>query len=70
MVAAAMRRKHHHWRSTKMNGAQLGTGNELLLSPKIEITGKSAMVATAHILRKQNKIHRNEVLLNQTIATQ
>jgi hypothetical protein len=55
---------------TKTNGAQLGIGKKLLLPPIIEKTGKSAMGATAHILRKQNQIHCNEALLNQAIATQ
>jgi hypothetical protein len=54
--------------TTKTIGGK--AGHKLLLPPIIESTRSIAMEETTKILRKQNKIHRNEALLHQAIKTQ
>ena len=44
--------------------------HELLLPPIINATGQIATGATMHILRKQNKLHRNDLLRAQPVKTQ
>ena len=44
--------------------------HELPLPPIINATGQIATGATTHILQKQNKLHRNELLRAQPVKTQ
>ena len=58
-------------RNSKSNmGVNEGDDHILLRPPIIEATGKIATGATTPMLRIQNKIHRNERLLQQLVTSQ